>query len=290
MIEYTIKSNNRKINIIEGMEVKDCKGIVLNIHGFASHFQYIFNTLDELNNKDKIFSQYNYKTIGFEFHGHGKSEGRRCTIYDFNDLVIDLDNVINMIKIKYPSIKIFLFGESMGTSVIIKYIAQKINNISGIILLSPMCGIDKNMRPNCCMEKLLLYSSYIFPLLSYKLTKNITEQSIFNKDYINAYNKCPYTFKNSYPLTTLRELYNTSLSLLKLVNKITCPCLIIHGDSDNITPINLSIKFYYSLANINNKLIIINNKGHNLLVPKNINDPEPLYIINNILEWINKII
>ena len=289
MIEYYIKSKNGNINILEGIDIDNCKGIIINVHGLACHFQYIYNTLDEITNRDELFSKFGYKTFGFEFHGHGKSEGCKCTIYDFNDLIIDLHNVIEMIKIKYPDIKIFLLGESMGGAVILKYIATKLNNINGIVLLSPMCGIDKDMRPNYCLEKILLWTSRIFPLLPYGLNKNITEESTTNKDYINAYNKCSYRFNKSYPLTTLRELYNTSISLLDLANKIDCPCFIIHGENDNITPIKSTIKFYYKITNNKNKLLIIN-KGHNLLVPKDKNDKEPYNICNNILEWLNSLV
>jgi caffeoylshikimate esterase len=289
MIEYYINSKKGKINVLEGKDIDDCKGIIINIHGLACHFQYIYETLDEITNKEYFFSKYGYKIVGFEFHGHGKSEGRRCTIYDFNDLIIDLNNVIEMIKNKYHNTKIFLLGESMGGAVIIKYIATKINTINGIVLLSPMCGIDKDMRPNYCLEKLLLWTSYILPLLPYGLNKNITEESTTNKYYIDAYNKCSYNFTYKYPLTTLRELYNTSISLLDVAPKITCPCFIVHGENDNITPIKSTIKFYYKINNTNNKLLIINNKGHNLLVPKNKNDNEPMNIYNNILEWLNLI-
>jgi len=286
MIEYYIESINGKINILEGRDVDKCKGIIICIHGLACHFQYIYNTMDEIINKDKFFSQYNFKTFGFEFQGHGKSEGRRCTIYNFNDLVIDLNNVVNMIKLKYPTNKIFLLGESLGGAVIIKYIASKLNNINGIILLSPMCGIDKEMRPNYCLEKILLFTSYILPLLPYGLSKSITEESTNNMDYIQAYNKCSYNFTHKYPLTTLREIYNTSLTILDFAPHIECPCLIIHGEDDKITPVSSSIKFYYNTNNNNNRLLIINDKGHNLLVPKATNDNEPIKIFNNILEWL----
>lgn len=290
MIEYYINSNNNKINILEGQNVNNCKGIIINVHGLGSHFQYIYNTLNELTNKDKFFSKYGYKIFGFEFHGHGKSDGRSCTIYNFNDLVSDLNNVITFIKSKYSDINIYLLGESMGGSVIIKYIATIINNISGIILLSPMCGIDKNMRPNYCLEKILLGASYFFPLFPYGLNKNIMEASTNNKKYINAFNKSIYNFNKKYPLVTLRELYNTSLILQDLEPKILCPCLMIHGNIDIITPIKSTIKFYYKTCNNNNnKLLIINNKGHNLLVPNDDNDTQPLYIYNNILEWLNKL-
>jgi acylglycerol lipase len=317
MIEYYIESKNGKINIHEGPDIDNQKGIIINVHGISCHFQYIYDTLDEITNKNKFFLKYGYKTVAFEFHGHGKSDGAKSTIYDFNDLVIDLTMVIKMIKCKYPNNKIFLLGESMGGAVIIKYIANGINNgivnginngivnginngivnginngivngiVNGIILLSPMCGIDTDIRPCCFLEKILLGCSYIFPLMRYGLNKNITEESTCNRDYLNAYNNSPYTFNKLYPLVTLRELYNASLTIPN--SEINCPCLIIHGDNDNITPLKQTIKFYYKINNDKKKLLIINDKGHNLLIPSNNNDFVPQYIYNNIIEWIDNI-
>ena len=287
MNEYYIESKNGKINILEGPDAINQKGIIINVHGLSCHFQYIYDSLDEITNKNKFFFKHRYKTFGFEFHGHGKSDGAKCTLYDFNDLIIDLSVVINMIKTRYRNDKIFLLGESMGGAVVIKYIANKINNINGIILLSPMCGIDNDMRPCCFLEKILLSCSYIFPLMTYGLNKNIAEESTCNKEYLNAYNNCPYTFNKLYPLVTLREIYNTSLKISN--SYIDCPCLIIHGENDNITPLKQTIKFYYNVNNDNKKLLIIKDKGHNLLIPNDKDDSVPQYIYDNILEWLDNI-
>ena len=102
MYEYFIQSKLGKINIIEGNNIKVPKGIILHVHGVGSHFQFVYPNLDELTYRDNFFSKFGYKSYGFEFYGHGKSEGLACCINEFSDLVTDLVNVISHINYKYP--------------------------------------------------------------------------------------------------------------------------------------------------------------------------------------------
>jgi alpha-beta hydrolase superfamily lysophospholipase len=286
MKEYYIKSKYNMINVLEGTDICDCNGIILFVHGLGTHMQYVYNSLDDIDNKNKYFTQFNYKVFGFEFHGHGKSYGAKCMINNFDDLVEDLSNVIKLIETNYPNKKIILVGESMGCSVIIKYTIDKFNDISGIILLSPMCGINDNLKPSNFMINVLELTSWVIPWLPYKMNKTILDMSIENHEYKTQYLNNPYTFNSNYPICTLREIYNTSILMPTLALKIDTPTLIIHGKMDNVTNPDTSIEFYNNISNtINKKLIIIDNKGHNLLVPKTYVDKIPNQIYEEILSW-----
>lgn len=114
-----IQSKCGKINIIEGKHIDNIKGIIIHVHGIGSHFQYVYDSLDEFSERDLFFSEMNYKSFAFEFYGHGKSHGERCHINDFNDLVSDLVSVITYIKTIYKDINFFLLAESMGCAVVL---------------------------------------------------------------------------------------------------------------------------------------------------------------------------
>ena len=170
MNQYLIDSKNGKLNIIEGKNIVNPNAIILNIHGVGSHFQHFYNNLDEFKFRDIWFSKFNYISVAFEFHGHGKSEGTRCMINNFDDLIEDLDTVIKHLNVKFNK-NIFICAESMGGAVIIKYILKKIHtNIKGVILLSPLCGIDDHLKPNKVILNLLYYTSYLFPRLKLAFT------------------------------------------------------------------------------------------------------------------------
>ena len=166
MNEYFIKSKNGKINVIEGINIIDIKAIILHVHGIGSHFQFTFSNLDDFSEQDNYMSKFNYKSIGFEFHGHGKSDGLRGYVKDFNDLIDDLNTVILHINNNFINKPIYLFAESMGAAVCLKHIIDHHNeSIKGLILISPMCGIDDHLKPSPLVTNILLQASniMIFP-------------------------------------------------------------------------------------------------------------------------------
>lgn len=290
MKEFFLKSNNGNINIIEGSDIMDSKlqGIILNVHGLGSHFQFIYDTPDEFINRDKFFSKFNYKSYAFEFYGHGKSEGERCIINNFDNLLDDIDCVIKYINNKHNK-KIFLCAESMGGSVVLKYIHNNINcdNIGGLILLSPMCGIDDMMKPSYISAQILLMMGYTFPKLKFSfLTKNLNEEYMEIKDYINAKKNCIYRYRGAHCLCTLRELYNISLWIPENIKTIDKPVILFHGSGDTITSPADSIKIMDRIYNKNNELILLDTNEHSLLVPKNYDDMIPNFVYGKILEWL----
>jgi len=290
MKEYYIKSKTQMINVLEGSDINDCNGILLFVHGLGTHMQYVYNSLDDIDNKNKYFAQFNYKVFGFEFHGHGKSHGSRSMVYNFDDLVEDLYNVVKLIETNYPNKSIILIGDSMGGGVIIKYIADKLHNISGIILLSPLCGIDDKLKPSNFMINLLQMTSWVIPWMPYKMTTTLSDMSIENHEFKIQYSNSKYTYNGNYPLCTLREIYNASITIPLLASKIDIPTLIFHGKLDNITIPEKSIEFYNNIPkNINKKLVVIDEKGHNLLVPKTKLDRIPDKILDDMLLWIESI-
>jgi len=288
MNQYLINSKNGKINIIEGKNITEPKAIILNIHGLGAHFQPIYNNLDEFVAKDSWFSNFNYMSVAFEFNGHGKSEGMRCMINNFDDLLEDLDTVIKHFNEKFTDKKIFMCAESMGGAVVIKYIIQKAYlNINGVILLSPLCGIDEQLKPNKLVLNLLYYTSYLFPRLKLPLTtRKIYSKTSINQDYIKNRNLCSYSYKDSHRLGTVRELLNVSLWISNNISNFNVPILLLHGLNDKITTPSGSIIVFNSIINKKKELVVLPNSEHNLLVNNNPDDLTPNFIYVKILNWI----
>jgi acylglycerol lipase len=289
MTEYFIKSKNGKINIIEGKNIIDVYAVILHVHGIGSHFQYVFPNLDEFSERDNYLSKFNYKSIGFEFHGHGKSEGLQCYVNNFNDLLDDLNTVLYYINNIYLNKPIYIFAESMGAAVCLKYlINQKNNNIKGLILISPMCGIDDHLKPSPLMIKILLLASKIIP--TWKLattTKKMASENVINREYINARQQCSYSYKGSQRLSTVRELYFNSLWILDNAHNIDIPILIFHGLNDKITTPKGTQLVYEKMKSDDKELILLPQSEHCLLVPNNKDDLTPNFIIAKIIVWLN---
>lgn len=291
MIEYFVKSKNGKINIIEGKNIIDVKAVILHVHGVGSHFQYVLSNLDDFSERDNYLSKFNFKSIAFEFHGHGKSDGLQCYINDFDDLLDDLNTVLYYINNIYLNKPIYLFAESMGAAVCLKYlINQKNQIIKGLILISPMFGIDDHLKPNKLIINLLLFASKIIP--TWKLattTKKMSNETVINKEYIKAKQLCPYSYRETQRLSTVRELYFNSLWILDNAKDmhIDIPILIFHGLNDKITtPIATQIVFEKIKCN-DKELILLPQSEHSLLIANNSDDLTPNFIIAKIVVWLN---
>lgn len=279
MNEYFINSKNGKINVIEGVDITTPKAIILYIHGFGGHFQYIDDTLDEIINKDKFFSKYQFKLFAFEFHGHGKSLGNRFYVNDFNDYVVDLFNVIKHINTKYRDTMIIICAKSMGCAVVFKYLVNNIqcDNIIGCIYLAPMCGIHPKKLPSQCTINLLLAASYIFPNFNTPL----------NHEKTDIQNNTIYCFDGIYKLASSRELYKTNIWVsnnINLIKNIEKPFLVFHGLKDEITSYRKTCRIFKNIKN--KELILLDTKNHILLSS---NDMIPNYIYEKILLWINEL-
>jgi len=289
MTEYFIKSKNGKINIIEGKNIINVNAIILHVHGIGSHFQFVFPNLDEFSERDKYLSKFNYKSIGFEFHGHGKSDGLQCYVNDFDDLLEDLNSVLYYITNIYLNKPIYLFAESMGAAVCLKYlINQKNEHIKGLILISPMCGIDDHLKPCQLMVNILLLASKIIP--TWKLattTKKMSSENVINKDYIKARQLCSYSYKGAQRLSTVRELYFNTLWIQDNAQYIDIPILIFHGLNDKITTPNGTQIVYEKMKSINKELILLPQSEHCLLVPNNNDDLTPNFIMAKVIVWLN---
>jgi acylglycerol lipase len=295
---YLSNYKNNKINVIEGQKINNIKCILLHVHGLGAHFQPIYKSLDDFKERDNIFKNYNIKSFAFEFHGHGKSGGTRCSINNFDDLLFDLNLVLTYLKTIYDY-PIYLLSESMGSAICIKYCIMgllneniKINKkvqitnyikIQGLILLSPLCGIKKEMQPKPFVKKLLVCFSYCFPNLKLiTQTKNMAEKTTNNIDFIQARQNNLYSYKYKHRLCTGREL-------LKMTNWINdhgylleLPTLIFHGEKDNITDPRITEKLYNNINTIKKELYLIPNGDHSLLLDSTLS----YNILQKISDWI----
>lgn len=296
---YLINKKNKKINVLEGKRIKDYKCILLHIHGIGSHFQKrdYEDQLDEFVHFDKIddyLIKHKIKSFALEFEGHGKSDGERCLVNNINDLVDDIEVTIDYLRVLYNTeynteyntkynTKIFIIAESMGGNVAIRYCLK--NKVDGLILLSPMCGIDKELIPNCFLRNILMPISYLFP--NYPLINKDSSKQIFNKKYNEAKNKCSYNYKDLIKLGTGRECLNATIYLMNLASFFKTPIIGFHDKDDNITNAEMTEQFINNCKSDDKTFVSVENSHHSLLIKRDDNKNNPTDILNKIIKWLN---
>lgn len=136
MEKTKIKSNQDglELDILLIKPEGEIKGIVQISHGMAEHKE-----------RYKPFMEYlascGYMTIIHDHRGHGASVKRHQDLGYFYDkqaeyIVEDLHQITTYIKEQYPDKKLILFGHSMGSMVVRKYIKKYDKDIDKLIV----CG------------------------------------------------------------------------------------------------------------------------------------------------------
>lgn len=203
------------------------KPIIILCHGFASSKKSrTFICLENMLNKKKI------STLRFDFYGHGKSQGK------FEDITIseaaeDILKAIEFLK-KEGYQKIGLVGSSFG-------------GIASIVA----AGQTKDL--------------YVLALKS--PVSNYMEKSLmkYTKTEIKEWKEKGFIIYKSYKgkkLTLNYSFFEDSIKIngYEYAKKISIPSLIVHGDKDDIVPIEQSRKSCSLMKNC--KLEVIPKADH----------------------------
>ena len=216
------------------MNIKIFKKAILLIHGFAGGI-YDYNSLG---NDLELYNSFDVFT--FTLPGHERMIIDKVTREDW--IKKAEDEIEKIINANYK--EVYVIGHSMG-GVIASHLASKYKEVKKLVLAAPA-----------------------FHYLAFKGDK---------VDVIESIKKLPNLFKNYAPEEVLSRIFKipapTIKEFMKLVEEhtkdikdITCPTLILHGEKDDIVPVD-SVQYVYD--NIKSKsvtLIELHSLTHDLFM------------------------
>lgn len=216
------------------MNIKIFKKAILLIHGFAGG-NYDYNSLG---NDLELYNSFDVFT--FTLPGHERMIIDKVTREDW--IKKAEDEIEKIINANYK--EVYVIGHSMG-GVIASHLASKYKEVKKLVLAAPA-----------------------FHYLAFKGDK---------VDVIESIKKLPNLFKNYAPEEVLSRIFKipapTIKEFMKLVEEhtkdikdITCPTLILHGEKDDIVPVD-SVQYVYD--NIKSKsvtLIELHSLTHDLFM------------------------
>ena len=302
-IEKTkIKSNQDglELEILLIKPEREIKGIVQISHGMAEHKE-----------RYKPFMKYlascGYMAIIHDHRGHGASVKRLDDLGYFYDekaeaIVEDLHQITTYIKEQYPNKKVILFGHSMGSMVVRKYIKKYDKDIDRLIV----CGSpSRNPFTGLALRVVKLLktfkgeyhrSNFIQRLAFGTYNKNIknpisenawvcaNENTVkeYDKDELNGFIFTLNGFQNLF--TLMKDIYHKQGWEL---NKKELPIFFIAGADD---PVIMGTKHWKKAQDFLKELGYQNVSGklyagmrHEIL-----NEEDNKKVFEDVLEWIEK--
>lgn len=278
---------------------KEIKAIVEIAHGMNEHKERYIDFM-------KFLAKNGYASFIHDHRGHGKS------IKSINDLgyfyednasyvVEDLHQINEYLKNKFKDKKIILFGHSMGSMIVRKYISKYAHTIDGLIV----CGSpSKNNASKLGLKVVKLLKSikgeryrseFVKKLMFGGFDKKGSEPNSWvchNKEILKLYNEdelCKYTYTlNGYEniIKLMIDIYNPKIYNR---NNLDLPIYFIAGNDDPVIKskkdFNEAINFLEKIGYHNIDNTLYDDMSHEILNEVNNN-----LVYDDILNWLNKII
>ena len=286
--DITIKSNcdNLLISVTMFIPDGDIKGIFQISHGMAEHKERYYDFLEYLSNNG-------YIAVISDHRGHGKSVKTKEDLGYFYDnnaeyIVEDIHQITLYVKELYPDKEMILFGHSMGSMVVRKYIKKYDEDINKLII----CGSpSKNTFVNLAISIIKIMKVFKGEKYKSKFIQNLAignyNKSVENpksdNSWICANNEIVEKYDNDelcgfiFTLNGFENLFKLMKSIYvkkgwELKNK-EMPILFIAGNNDpviiNENKWKESQEFLKEVGYTNIKGKLYKNLRHEILNEKN---------------------
>jgi alpha-beta hydrolase superfamily lysophospholipase len=134
-MEKYLNQNGVKIHY-NALNAENEKARILIVHGLGEHAGTFSNIIDHLLPK-------NISCWTYDLRGHGKSDGPRGHIDDFDDYVKDTCAIMKLMRADCPeNIPFFLMGDSFGGMLVLHVALKHPSLMNGVIASSPGLGLN----------------------------------------------------------------------------------------------------------------------------------------------------
>jgi alpha-beta hydrolase superfamily lysophospholipase len=107
--------------------------IVILVHGYGEHIGRYDHVADALIAAGAV-------VFGLDHMGHGKSDGPRAIVTDFDDVVADVDQLVDTALERHPRLPVVMIGHSMGGLIATRYAQTHGDRLTALVLSGPAIG------------------------------------------------------------------------------------------------------------------------------------------------------
>ena len=270
-MDFNIKLSNGQV--LRGMiqsPGENTKAVIILIHGLGEHIQrYIYWA--------GLFKKEGIGFAGVDLPGHGRSEGKRGNIRSYALLREMIDILLKSCNKTFPGIPVYLYGHSLGGTIVLDYLLRRNPKVKGAIITSPWLRLS--FEP----PKIKLIMASVMK----NILPGLIQQSGLNANHLSH----DETVVEKYRTDTLVHgkisvsLFHGSMSAAKYslahASELKVPTLILHGNDHKILSPEGSREFVGKTVMA--KLKIWDGGYHELH-----NEPFKDEVFAYIMNWINR--
>lgn len=257
------------------------QAVVYLIHGIGEHSGRYEHVAEYFNNAG-------IGLMAMDLRGHGRSPGKRGHIGTRTIVRNDIDNLIDVVKQKYPDIPLIHYGHSLGGNISLDYRLKGKNSTEpdGYLITSPWIKLVRPIHP--ALYKVVKFMSKIIPEAA--IGQSIKNEMLGDIEIIER-EEGRNLRHQKISLLTAAEGYEISVDLLNdrisdMYGGSQKPVLLMHGSNDPICSVEGSRAIASNYGNI---CEYIEWKDYLHELHNGTNEKSDLPVLQKMTSWISSI-
>jgi alpha-beta hydrolase superfamily lysophospholipase len=238
--------------------------IVQLVHGYAEHGGRYGHVAAALNQQASV-------VYADDHIGHGRSEGERALIIDFERVVDDLHTLAAMARTEHPGLPLVLVGHSMGGLLAGRFAQRWPAEVAGVAFCGAVVGDWQWAR-----DVLALPELPEVPFDPAALSRDPTVGKSYATD--------PLIYHGQYKRGLLEAEVAALDRFQEAVGCLTMPVLFLHGTDDPFVPYQRSLQAVREMPTPDLTVHVYEGACHEIL--NEVNRDE---VIGHLAEWIERI-
>lgn len=200
------------------------KAVVCIVHGFNEHSTRYAHVADTLNNAG-------YAVLSYDGLGHGQTTGKRGHAPSYDATLDSVGRIVEEAKTRYPGLKVFVYGHSMGGNIATNFVLRRQPAIAGLVATGPLYKLG--FEPPAIKVALAKIMVNIYPKFTEPADLDINGLSR-DKAVVDAYAKDPYNH-GKITAGTFLGFFEAGKYAIAHAADLKVPALIMHGTADKLT-------------------------------------------------------
>ena len=162
--------------------------------------------------------------FGHDHVGHGRSDGERALIADYEPVVDDVGRVVAHARRSHPGLPVVLIGHSMGGLIAARYTQRFPDDLACTVLSAPLLG---------------QWTPVTDLLAADEIPPTPIDPATLSRDPAvgEAYEKDPLVWHGNFKRPTIQAL-QTAMETVTAAGRVAVPTLWLHGEDDHLVPID----------------------------------------------------
>ena len=238
--------------------------IVQIVHGYAEHGGRYAHVAEALTERGAV-------VYADDHMGHGRSEGERALITNFDHVLDDLHTLAGIARTENPKVPFVLVGHSMGGLLSGRFAQRWPEEVSGIAFCGSVIGdwqwardvLDASELPHVTFNPL-----------------DVSRDPLAGASYAED----PLVYHGQYKRGLLEAEVEALDQFADNIDKLTMPVAVLHGTEDPFVPYQRSVQAVHDMPTVDVTIHLYEGGRHEVL-----NDINRDEVISDLASWVDSV-